>query len=141
MRVGHLNVTRPAYYDRAATATGRSYGAGGVAPHGVTTRWTYTVPTGSAAYIEYVQTGILRDGASGAPGFSQALVQFNTGSNNPLIGNSWLQDGTAGARQLQGVGSAGYMQAGQDIQGRTGDTSVGGTCRYQVDAKLVEFVA
>lgn len=52
MKVTSYAVSRPAYYDRDATASQGSYDAGGVAPHAATTRVTTTVAAGKKLLVE-----------------------------------------------------------------------------------------
>jgi len=43
---------RPAYYDRDPVMVNQESSLAALAPHGSTTRFTYTVPSGKKAYME-----------------------------------------------------------------------------------------
>ncbi len=65
MKVTSYAVSRPAYYDRDATASQGSYDAGLVAPHAFTTRITTTVAAGKKMLVEVLFLSFRRQVAAG----------------------------------------------------------------------------
>lgn len=139
-----FGVARPAYYDRNANPQVSQYAASGIGPHGITTRWIYTVPAKRAAYIESVLCSMMRDVAPTAAAFAFVSCNYNplgvlaNGQSVALAEEISSAVGTQKAGQFTG---AGFLQATDSVTGITGDTSTGGSYRYHAVMKVTEYDA
>lgn len=116
---------------------GKNYVAGLVAPHGTTTRWTYTVPTGSAAQLENAMVGAYRDVAPGAAGEVVCNIDLSPGGHLLRIN---VLGAAVGAGKEQNVGLCGFLLAGETATGQTSDASTGGSGQYSISIRYREFV-
>lgn len=107
------------------------YAAAGVGPHGVTTRWTYTVPAGRLAMIETLNAHVLRDAASGAPAIAGGYVQYTpaAGAATRVI-NPTIINGALGAVLDAPAIAPFFAQPGDVFLCQTLDLSAGGTLAY-----------
>jgi len=138
---GFAGTGRTAPYDRAPASVSKVYSAAGVAPHGETTRFTYTVPAGKLALVASVVASAVRVTAAAPVGYAFAAVKLNDGTvNAPIviaaeIGNTVDSDARMnGTPQLVAL-------AGTVITGTTADGSTGGTFNYELGAIIYEFTA
>ncbi len=130
---------RPVYYDRNPLTNRISYVAGSVAPHGSTSRATYTVPTGRKAFVSLIQGELLRQTAAAPAGDAQFIVRDLTGGAHYLT-QDILTNGVGDKAQAV-MGANMTMLAAEVIQILTGDGSIGGTFYYSITAQSVEFDA
>jgi hypothetical protein len=137
-----LNPSRAQWYDRNPLSKGFSYALDGVAPHGNTARWTYTVPAGRKALIEAATCEIMRQTAAAPVGlyYAEIIANLNDASFPRFI-NVISLDNTVGGRAGQSLNCATILQAGEIITGQTGDPSTAGTVAYRLTCKLTEFDA
>src|SRR5574341_10171 len=128
---------RPQPIDRNSIARVQNYDATAVAPHGLTTRWTYTVPTGKKAAVRSLWVAFIRQAVAAPAGEVWAII--GSGAGEPI----WLfqNDNTAGATKSAAIGNAFELVAGETINGQTADASTGGNHRYSITAYLLEFDA
>ena len=142
MRVSSLGVARPVYYDRNATTIGKVYEASTVAPHNTTIRWTYTVASGKAAYVEAANGIMWRDGAATAASLTQIIFNVQTSDaatvsvlQNRTYSNTTNSPVTFAASQLA------YLKAGDIFFAATYDGSTGGTWTLGAYTKFTQFDA
>jgi hypothetical protein len=121
--------------DRNPVVRTRMYEAVGIAPHGLTTRFTYTVPTAKHAHVGSASIQLIREAAAAPVGYWRA--QLNDASN------IWLRVGSitnAVGDRVQGDVSPGAIHSpGESVQCQTQDASTGGTISYAVNVMMVEF--
>lgn len=134
------NLSR-AWHDRNATARGRSYSAGAVAPHGSTTRWTYTVPSSKKCLLESAWCLVMRDGAAAPAGRARSLVYVDTGDGTSEVGEPQILTNGVGDQQSALVAGQMTLNAGGIVAAVTEDSSTGGTVRFMATAKLTEYDA
>lgn len=142
MRVGSFAVARPNYYDRNATSKQSSYVGGPLAPHSVTTRWTYTVPAGKKAYVESCYVDIIRGSAATSGPSCKAFIRVTT--SDSTIGTLCATGGefnTLNALISQTVSNVGLLAAGDLVQSDSYDNSTGGTLYIVMTAKYTQFDA
>jgi hypothetical protein len=113
-----------------------------IAPHAVTTRWTYTVPAAKKFMFNGGDAICTRNTAAAPSGSTHAIweVTPSGGAATNMLdaninGNTQQQncvlDGPAG----------GFLQPNDVILGRTSDGSTGGSCDYAVNLCGMEFDA
>lgn len=126
-------LARPAYYDRNQVERNASYAASGVAPHGKTTRWTYTVPAGRKAFIEVMNATFFRLTAAGAASIVAAEIEeIPNGGVTADIAIPATIDNTIGVQQRVQASSQFAMSAGAQLIGSTVDASTTGSINYNL---------
>ena len=142
MRAGTATaVARPIYYDRAAVPKVLAYNAT-VAPHGQTTRASYTVPTGKKAFIESLFAFIQRASAATAAGNQFGIIGYTpSGGAYADIAAPVVQSNALGTSQALTLTNFGMMVAGDVIFLQTVDNSTGGTGWHLQSCKFNEFDA
>lgn len=142
MRVSSYAVARPIYYDRNSSTKGKTYQASAVAPHTTTTRWTYTVPAGKAAYVEALNAMIYRDVAPTVVSLAQSIIYI---VSSDAVTSTVLQVRTYSASTYVfyygSQSNIALLKAGDQIYANTFDNSTGGAVTYTIDLKLTEFDA
>lgn len=129
MRVGHLNVTRPDYYDRQAAMVFRQSWQQGIGAHGVTVRWSYIPPTGKQAFVGTLAVGVWPDAVAAIGAIERfAIITINglTAAETLLAArcydaNSYQFDHTEIGTNL--VITSGTIMFGLDYQGAAGVTA------------------
>ena len=134
-------LARPAYYDRAPVPIFNSHNVGGVAGgFGLTNRWTYTVPAGKAAWVEFIFVQVIRQSAAGAVGGMQSIVQLDDAINPiQLLLHAFIITNGVGDRAQEQASPVCYLQAGDQLLGQTADGSTGGTGYHVNVGKIIEF--
>ncbi len=138
MRITNPGQARAYPQDRNPLTINQLYSAT-VAPHGVTTRWTYTVPASRKAQMESVLARILRITAAAPVAYADADVAV--GNVLSYIAIADLMTNNVGDRISVNLGAAAFLQAGEFVVGRTQDASTGGTISYVASLKATEFDA
>lgn len=140
MRIGNVNQGRPAYYDRNPVGRVDS-DLVDVVPHGSTVRWTYTVPTGTKAYIQRVRGSIFRTTVAAPVARVDLLidVQPSVAEGRARIIDLESLANTVGARDAENFAGAGLLEAGGEVRLITADQSTGGTVLYAGTLWSVEF--
>ena len=133
---------RTNWYDRNPLTVVKTFGTplGGIAPHAVTERWVYTVPTGRKAYVESASVISMRDAAAAPAGAVTDYIVYNTAPSTQLALIQYLNN-TVGHSMSMGIGQSVTMLEGDTLKGYTTDASTGGTCTHFINAKLTEFAA
>lgn len=128
------------YYDRQPVIQ-NFYNNNAYAPHGVTNRVTYTVPTNKGAYIEFWSLTQVRQTAATTPGQSQIYFSYfgiQSGITN-APGYSQMNTNTLFAMDRVVGGNFGLMVTGDQVFLSDGDTSTGGTVAFIESLKVTEF--
>ena len=136
MKVTSYAVGRPAYYDRQSSSLVSGY-TGTVAPHGLTVRFTQTVPADQKYMIEFSEgylgraTAFTTTGASGAFILVTGVAVINIFGTLPTTTSSLVQQQAFNMVVVEG----------EVITGSTQDYSVGGTVYYEINVKSTVFTA
>lgn len=135
----------PSYYDRTYPVERVSGGKatlasssilGGVGPHGATTRWSYTAPTGAAAQVENVQITYDRDAVAAPAGLTLVLVSLSPAGYLVFLESV---DNVVGSAHTVHLTDCGHLAPGETIACQTSDASTGGTNRYITSAHYREY--
>lgn len=137
MRVGFPGGPRLTWYDRNGIDATIAYSGGAVAPHVVTLRATYTVPTGKKAFLGACCININRDAIATTLGLVFAYLSF-AGSQSLYVSH---ENNTVGHAERGSVNVNGVLLAGQTAQLSTGDGSTGGTMDLMISLVVMEFDA
>lgn len=141
--VGMIEVQTRQMYEKNPLITVLSYIAALVAPHGLTTRATYTLPVGRKALCTNVTLEAIRDVVATATALIRTGLSIIAG--NPFVPNSMVEPtatGVVGNNVRTSVGWNSYLiVAGQTFLLVTGDASTGGSMTYRLGATVIEFDA
>jgi len=142
MRSGQPIISRPAWYDRNPEPGWGVYFAAAVAPHALTTRWSYTVPTGKKTFLEAILCWLMRAGAAATVGRVYALIQYLEGGvSGPYLAYASIRTNSVGDGDSGNLGQSIIMVAGDIIRCQTSDGSTGGAVDYNTGFKATEFDA
>lgn len=142
MRFFFQAAARAAPADRNPTSKGHTYQATGVAPHGATTRFSYTVPAGKKLVLEAAQNTALRATAAAPVGLYQSVALIVLiDANQPWLSYAWSLDNTVGARTAMNFAGPVSLLAGEQLITSTSDASTGGTVNYAAAVKGTEYDA
>src|SRR6266478_4432571 len=100
MRIGNSLAGRPPFYDRNPLNVGKTFSGVGLAPHGSTQRWVYTVPANRKAFIASAISQVLRNTVATTPARYFAGIQDTPAigsAGNPVTAAQYLN--TVGAIQ------------------------------------------
>jgi len=127
------------YFGRNPIFINKGYGTWGLAPHGDTTRASYTVPTGRKAVLTAAFVHLIRVTAPAPAGEAAIYVYviYNGGSSYYLLQDVF----NTGAGQQASLTHGGmiFLVAADSVELHTLDASTGGTMAYRGHFNLVEF--
>ncbi len=126
---------RLAYYDRNPVFQDISNESIGLAPHALTNRVTYTVPTGKRAQITDLYLHVLRRTAATTALIARSLWQTNTTN----VAMTRIFTNGVGDKESVTIGPARVLPAGQGFLGRDEDLSTAGTVDFEESVGIVEF--
>lgn len=135
MRVGFPGGPRLEWYDRNPQSVDEGALIDDTAPHSLTTRFTYTVPTGKKCFVELAMVHMLRSAA--ASSVEKATVEIL--ARGTYVVAAEIETNNVGDRASMVVGRNCIMLAGDVIAGRTVDGSTGGTIDYMLGFMGIEF--
>ena len=128
--------------ERAPLMVTALYVAGAVAPHAATSRWSYTVPAGKKARVEWVYAGLIQDAVATAAGYAEASVRYTpSGGTVTRLTDAIKINLALGSEGHVGAGLDLMMLAGDNLNAITNDANTGGTILYLVSAKVTEYDA
>lgn len=132
MRQFNGPTARPDPADRNGLTIGNGISASGVAPHGVTNRYTYTVPASRKAIV-CAWSGIgIRQTAAAPVGLVEIDCRFITASAlNARVGQDMSLDNTVGAKCVLNLAPQQVLLSTEAVNFLTADASTGGTWLYQ----------
>lgn len=133
---------RPAPIDRNHTNQTKYSNTGAIAPHGGTTRWTYTVAAGKKATIQDLLSSIIRSSAAAPVGAAFNEYDY-TPSGGALAIVSLRYMNTNGVNDNTDIHltNLGDMDAGDTLAALDADASTGGTVTFVKSAKIFEYDA
>lgn len=141
-RGGPDGLTGPSYFDRDPISKTNTFNSAAVAPHGATTRWTYTVPANRLAFVESASVLLMRDGAPGVAAIASAVVAYTpSGGSAVHIARTAEISATVGEPRQSPPATLALLLPGDALSGITSDVSTTGTYTYVVSHKTVEFGA
>ena len=142
VRVGFPGGPRLEWYDRNPQMQAEAYNGTGIPPHGLTERWSYTVPTGKKCLLEMLQALIKRALAATTEDLAYIIVNYTKsgGVAKSLIFNP-LRTNLVGDGDSVAIGATLTLLAGDVLAAKTGDASDGGWIDYNVAYKSTEFDA
>jgi len=143
VRVGTPSaVARPDWYDRNPVSRVDYYWGSGVAPHGVTTRLSYTVPSGKKAMVEVLVLKVRRNTAATTLGIARAsLILTPSGGAPDNFMDACIVNNTVDVKDGWSIGASLALITGDLLEFTTYDGSTGGTCDYWLSYKITEFDA
>lgn len=142
MRLTSGGGPRAQYYDRNPTYQPQIFDAAAVAPHVLTTRFGYTVPSGREAMVESAQASADRATVAGTAGQFQVWVEAApTGGNIAKLAQARRDGNVVDTSADVAVGCGVVLTAGGTVKGFSKDTSVTGTVDYLATSAIVEFDA
>jgi len=130
------------WYARTVTFINNIYNVDAVAVHALTTRWTYTVPASTNAFVLSALATIMRATAGDLGAYARATISVN---NLPaaalIVARAGLGAGATGEKD-NSAGSAGlFMLAADTLVATTNDPSLVGTAHYLLTSKIAEFAS
>jgi len=128
---------RAEWFDRNPALQISGWGSDSVSPHGLTQRFSYTVPSGKKALITLMNVSIMRVLA----GTTADIAQINIQLQAQVIILLEIKSNTIGDGRYVGVGTLSLLNAGQTLTGYTFDSSTGGTIAYWMELSLTTFDA
>jgi hypothetical protein len=141
MRIGNIQPGRPAYYDRNPTTVQLVTRIFNNAPANFVDV-TYTVPTNRAAYLQAASAKVVRVGAAGVLGRSNAIVEYLQGGSNIVdICEAEIRKNATGDSDSAQFSGIGLLKAGEKMQTEIQSTDTGGGVDTLANAWLVEFDA
>ncbi len=140
MKITSYAVGRPNYYDRGATSVINFYYAV-AAPHGATTRWSYTVAAGKKLLVEAQFARLARQSAASTAGQYHAEMVVSSGVSNILTASIHSIDNTTTLQSVSTPQQQMSVYAAEVVSAVTYDTSTGGTVEYYVGHKATLFDA
>jgi len=125
------------WYDRNPADRTINYSAVGVAPHVLTERASYTVPSGKKAFVGGAAVLLLRDGTPTTAAPVNGNIIF--GAN----GTMWVShtNATLNSSEKETVTFNGVLLEGTTLKIYTQDTSNGGSYTYRICCVAMEFNA
>ncbi|SRR6266849_1198520 len=130
---------RAAFYDRnPLEITALGFSGANTAPHGGTTRGTYTVPTARKAQIMFVSKDMSRSAVAAPVGAAlfRTVLGFASGT-----GALQLEGNVVGSAAHGESGMGSVLLAGKTTSMQTADGSTGGTIDYDGLTDILEFDA
>jgi hypothetical protein len=137
MRVNTGFSAKAAYYDRNPLDVSQHFGVSGLAPATLTTRATYTVPSGRKAFLAWVDLTIMRDAAAAPAG--RVMIDAD---GPAAIGILCLQlQNVVGVITSKTLYQGALSLAGSVHTLDTWDVSTGGTNEVELYRQITEFDA
>lgn len=142
MRLTNVFGGRPASYDRNPTTIVNGGSQYSQAPHALTTRWTYTVPTARKFILGFWSVMALRVSVAGTAGAYEPIISATPsgGSNKVLVDLEQLTNLAGDNARLTGGGGTTYL-AGDALLGQDFDGSTNGTVSFNESMSGTEFDA
>jgi len=124
------------WYQTNFTTDNEVYTAANVAPHAITTRWTYTVPANRVAIVANCDLLIMRDAAPTTA--SLAFTELIAAGTARVL---WVGEisSTVGESHSGFLGWSAILRAAQTLVANDSDGSTGGTHVFIESANIMEF--
>lgn len=141
MRIVQPVAWKPNYFDRDAENVTIYYDAGGIEPHYITERASYTVPEGRKAIIDAIMVRCYRQSMASVLGITRLIVAYIPNGGSPTyLYYKILYDNELYHDVVHTMTNVGVMLPGDALAFYTDDSSTGGTHLFQFTAKIFEFV-
>jgi len=128
------------WYDRNPVNVVKTWYMFEQAPHALAERWEYEVPTGKMAYVEVLQTKVVRTKAASSASYAGCWIKYTpNGESFSNFLESFIITNTVGDKDEKTLGQSMLIFAGDKLEGETYDLSTGGECYLLVNAKITEF--
>ena len=137
MKVGHVSGQRQQPRDRNISLGGGYWGSTDLAPHELTTRVSYTVPTGRKAEVTCSMNHVVRMTAAGTLGTAGSYNSDPT----TIITYCSIYDNTPGVTDKMVINKCVVRLAGDTISALSWDDSTGGTCLHMMGFEVMEYDA
>ena len=137
MRVGFPGGPRLEWYDRNPQPKEGGYAGSAVAPHTLTQRFTYTVPTGKKFFLENAYAYLMRYAAADAA----ERVMASISARGQSLAFTQIMTNAVGDKDSMNVGRSVIMQAADVLLGNTSDASTAGSVDYSLNYHGIEFDA
>ena len=121
---------RAQYYDRNPLAVANSSNiSAGAGARALTTDWTYTVPAGKKAFIEFIRAGVINNSTIAIDASIGALVDYTpSGGSAHRLTVATGATGVSSYESERTSGASGVMLAGDALKGKTvSNNSAAGT--------------
>jgi hypothetical protein len=142
MRTGHVQQSRPQWYDRTPIGRTNSATNAATAPHAETVRWTRTIPTAKKYQLQTATVLVRRESAAAPASYMTAAVRlFPNGAANVIINEVLIVGNAVNDGDNQTLGGAIALLAGDVLEGITQDSSTGGTALYRTSQTGLEYDA
>jgi hypothetical protein len=140
MRLANLTFPTRQFFERNTTYPHQVFVAFNVAPHTLTTRFTYTVPAGRFAYVHYAVAHCVRVVAATAANECgiQILLVTPSGQNLYLVMLRFT-DNTLNVWRTQSISTQIIIPEQWTVRGETFDSSTGGQLNYFMNIGISEF--
>lgn len=139
MRIGHLQPTRPDWYDRTPTAVPQVYEQTTGAPSVGRTNWTYTVPSGRKAWLAAVYVSYSCVGAPTFGNIARSEIVVNVGSSDVILARAMVYTSVPGERDCVVNQSGWMMPSGTTLKGGDVSLATGGSWEICQSAIITEF--
>jgi len=128
------------WFDRTPTPIWKTYSANAVDSHAITERWSYTVPDGKKAILEFAYFYVRRAAPPTVSGYIIPQLRFtpNDGSEN-VLDRMVFRSATEYDIKEKNLAVAIILSKGDKVRGLTIDTSTGGQTDIIFNAKFTEF--
>ena len=132
------------WYDRNPKPILKRWAGSQLAPHATTVRWTYTVPKGRNAFLEFMMCRVYRYSAADVVGGVNSMIRVTPKDGSAtllVVASISVGDNVAGDRELIVVGQSMLLFSESKIEGVSFVTGTGGTTDHIIVAKFTEFDA
>jgi len=139
MRILYPTTQTRQFYQQNALSRSLVWAAPNTAPHGDTTRGTYTVPENKRAVITCVWLQVRRATVAAPVGVVRLTLDANINSVYSYFGSVYLTTNLANDLQQLSIPCQIWLGEGDDILIKSSDSSTGGTVSYVSSVEYMEF--
>lgn len=132
---------KPEWFDRNPLVRNKNWSGNNIAPHVLTTRVTYTVPTGRRVFIARYFLMLWRQAAAAPADVALIRFKFNDTVIDGTIDQIYQNNNNLNIYAFSGGGQLGWGTSGQSFIIETADLSTGGQYAYNGSFTIVEFDA
>lgn len=136
MRVGHLAAPNLGSYGSTSTPGTSSYVQDSIGPHGITQRYSYTVPSNRRAIVQ-AGTVELCVRTAGAGGNSERWARWQVSGITQMIARVYVD--AVGQQNAEVLGAEILLLTADTLTSLTYDGTVGGNVDYCITARRIEY--
>jgi len=130
-------IARPDFIDRSPSTKDQSF-SGTLAPHSLTVRWQYTVPSNRSAAIGVAECYVLRATVATVSSTVNDMIRTNSGVTI-IINDARMISNNIGDKEGFVIPISYFIYSGGFINGTTADVSTGGTAYHFVAISIIEL--